>query len=128
MDNEKFDQYINTFLDKFNEMCKSERRDFLIRERVVTYESGSRIRTYHVTHQLKRKNDNTWVIEGITKGWWIFKSKFLLLRVTRKKNKVNLSGPYTSKIKDFNSSELEVKLNEYLETCKKIPREAFVRS
>jgi hypothetical protein len=127
MDTEKIDQTVNTFLEEFNEMCKTERRDFLIRERVVNYESGSSIKKYNVTHRVRIKK-NVWIIEAVSSGFWVFKRKFLLLRITIKKDKLNFAGLYTFSILDFEESLLEEKLKEYLNICKKTPHDAFVKS
>ena len=127
MNNEKIDQTVNAFLKEFNEMCRTERKDFLIRERMVNYESGSSIRKYNVTHRVRRKK-NIWIIEAVSSGFWIFRRKFLLLKITLKKNKLNFSGLYTYSILDFEESLLEDKLKEYLNTCKKTPHDVFVKS
>ncbi|GAA3519291.1 hypothetical protein GCM10022393_36830 [Aquimarina addita] len=127
MNYEKIDKTIHTFLEEFNEMCRTERRDFLIRERLVNYESGSSIKKYNVTYRVKRKQ-NTWTIEAVSNGFWIFRRKFLLLKITPKKNNLNFTGLYTTSIRDFEESLLSQKLKDYLNTCKKLPHNAFVRS
>jgi hypothetical protein len=127
MNNEKINEIINAFLEEFNEMCKTERKSFLIRERVINYESGSSIKKYNVTHRVRRKN-NAWIIEAISSGFWVFRRKFLLLRITIKKDKLNFSGLYTSSILDFEESLLESKLKEYLNICKNTPHDVFIKS
>lgn len=126
MNNQKIDEIVNTFLKNFNEMCTTERRDFLIRERIVNYESGSYTKKYNVTYRGRNKK-NKWIIEAVN-GFWIFKKKFLLLEITLKGEKINFSGLYTHSIKDFEKSLLEDKLKIYLNTCKKIRHDAFVKS
>lgn len=127
MNHEKIDKTVNAFLEEFNEMCRTERRDFLIRERLVNYESGSSIKRYNVTHRVRRKK-NSWIIEAVSSGFWIFRRKFMLFRITVKKDKLNFSGLYTSSILDFEESLLENKLKEYLTICKKMPHDVFVKS
>ncbi|WP_062057933.1 hypothetical protein [Aquimarina longa] len=127
MKNENINRIIETFLSDFNEMCKTNRKDFLLRERMVTYESGSFIKKYNVTYRLKQKN-NSWLIEAVSSGFWIFKKRFLLLRITKTNNKINFSGLYTSSIPDFEESLIEEKLKKYIEICKSLPQNAFVNS
>ncbi|ALU75111.1 hypothetical protein J2Q11_11525 [Tenacibaculum finnmarkense genomovar finnmarkense] len=129
MSNENIDKIINAFLKDFNEMCKTKKRDFLIREKIVNYESGTYSKKqvkYNVTYKVSRKK-NIWVIEAIN-GFWFFKKKFLLLQITTKGEKLNFSGLYTHSFKDFEKSLLEDKLKIYLNTCKKIRHDAFVKS
>ncbi len=127
MDNSSLDKIIHEFLPKFNKMCATERRDFLVRERTVNYEHGSRIKKYQVTHQI-RKRKNEWLIEGVSNGFWIFKRRFPLLRITRRRNLINFAGVFTSSIHDFKEEQLEEKLNEYLEICKSQPHDVFIKS
>lgn len=127
MNKENIDNAVNAFLEEFNEMCRTERRGFLIRERLVNFESGSYVKKYNVTHRVRRKK-NTWIIEAVTNGFWIFRRKFLLFKITIKKDKINFSGLYTSTIPDFKEPLLEVKLKKYLNICKKTPRNVFVKS
>lgn len=126
MNHENIDKTVNAFLEEFNEMCSTERRDFLIRERLVNYESGSSVKRYNVTHRVRRKK-NIWIIEAVSSGFWIFRQKFLLLKITLKKDKLNFSGLYTSSIQDFEESLLEDKLKEYLNICKKMPHDVFIK-
>lgn len=126
MNNENINQIINAFLKDFNEMCKTERRDFLIRERVVNYESGSYTKKYNVIYRVRRKK-NSWIIEAVN-GFWFFKKKFLLLQITLKGEKLNFSGLYTHSTRDFEKSLLDDKLKKYLNTCKRIRHDAFVKS
>lgn len=127
MDNSRLDKTIDEFLSRFNQMCATERRDFLVRERKVNYEHGSRIKTYHVTHQV-RKRGNEWLIEAVSSGFWIFKRRFPLLRITKRHNLINFAGIFTSSIRDFKEEQLEEKLNEYLEICKNQPHDVFIKS
>lgn len=127
MTEEQIDYIIDAFLVKFNNMCWNERRDFLIRERSVEYESGPKIKKYTVSH-IAEKSENEWNIMGITKGFWIFKKKFPLLKINKFGNKISFSGLYTNNITDFDESLLEQKLEQYLETCKNLPQNAFIRS
>ena len=127
MNDWKLDMLIENFLVRFNKMCERERRDFLNRERTVNYETGSRIKKYKVVHQL-RKRDNEWLIEAISDGFWIFKKRFPLLRITREMNKISFAGMFTHTIHDFEVEQLEEKLNEYLKICKNQPEDVFTNS
>jgi hypothetical protein len=127
MNHQEIDKTIHAFLKEFNEMCSTERKDFLIRERLVNYESGSYIKKYNVTHKVRRKN-NSWTVEAMTSGFWIFRRKFLLFKITLKKDKLNFSGLYTSSFPDFEESLLKNNLKKYLNICKKTPRDVFVKS
>ncbi|THB80112.1 MAG: hypothetical protein D3926_08775 [Desulfobacteraceae bacterium] len=122
------DGIISEFVDAFNRMCRDNRRDFLIRERVVTYESGSRIKQYQVRYMVKQKK-NKWEIYAQSKGFWIFKSKFPLIRIEKKHDQVLISGMFTEAIASpFDPSELKAKLDQYLIICQNLPKDAFVRS
>ena len=122
-----FDHIITNFLVRFNQMCTTERKDFLIRERWATYESGKKLERYNVSYRLKSSLDK-WKVEAVTKGFWIFRKKFPLLEITRKKGIVNFSGMFTYSIPDFNENELEKKLEEYLAICKSVPQDVFIKS
>ncbi len=126
INNSKMDKITQEFLLKLNEMCKNDRRDFLIRERRVNYEHGSEIRKYTVTYRIK-KAKNIWIIEAVSSGFWIFKKRFPLLRITKKNTMVNFSGLFTSTISDFKIDQLEDKLHTYLEICKNQPRDVFIK-
>ena len=120
------EKLISSFLKDFNKMCDTERKDFLIREKLVTFESGTSIKKYNVTYELKSKSDN-WSIDAVTKGWWIFKTRFPLLKITRKDQKITFSGLYTESIKPFDSANLKENLDKYISICKALPQDAFVR-
>jgi len=127
MDNDKIDKIIIDFLEEFNQMCSTTRRDFLIRERIVNYEYSSSIKRYDITHQIKRKNDE-WLIEGVSVIFWIFKKRFPLLRIKRKNNLINFTGLFTHSFPDFEVALIEDKLKEYIEICKEQPEDVFVKS
>ena len=57
MNNSRMDVIVEKFLLKLNMMCEKDRRDFLIRERTVNYEYGSSIKTYKVTHRIKKSKN-----------------------------------------------------------------------
>lgn len=124
---EQLDQIIETFVHNFNTMCKEHRRDFLIRERTVTYESGDTIKTYNVTYIVKKTSDK-WKILAVNNGFWVFKKKFPLFEISRAKGKMGFNGLFTQSIPDFETSMLAENLEKYLEHCKKLPQDAFVRS
>ena len=71
------ERVISQFVDAFNLMCKTGRRDFLVRERMVNYESESRIKRYPVEYKMKGKGDE-WDIFAESEGFWIFKKNFPL--------------------------------------------------
>ncbi|MEZ5038852.1 MAG: hypothetical protein R2828_03140 [Saprospiraceae bacterium] len=127
MQEEQLDSIINTFVRNFNTMCKVHRRDFLIRERTVTYESGESIKKYNVTYIVK-KTSHKWKILAVSNGIWIFKKKFPLFEISRAKGKMSINGLFTQSIPDFETSMLAENLEKYLEHCKKLPQDAFVRS
>ncbi|KAA1248030.1 hypothetical protein [Aquimarina sp. RZ0] len=127
MENEKIDKIINDFLKEFNQMCTTTRRDFLIRERIVTYEHGSSVKRYDITHQVRRRN-NEWLIEGVSSIFWIFKKRFPLLKISRKNDRISFKGLFTAAFSDFDVSLIESKLKEYMEICKKQPKDVFVKS
>ena len=127
MTDKEVDAVIARFLVSFNEMCRTERKDFLSRELTVTYETGSRIKTYQVSYRFKRKG-NEWLIEAVSSGFWIFKSKFPLLRVKKGKDKMTFLGMFTAKFKPFAPAELEEQLEAYLNTCKSQPKNVFTSS
>ena len=127
MTDQKIDSIVNKFLADFNKMCEKESKHFLERERTVNYESGTRIKKYKVKHQLK-KSKNTWLIEAVSSGFWIFKSKFPLLKISLKNNKITFSGMFTYNFSPFKAELLEEKLAEYMTTCKKQPKDVFTKS
>lgn len=128
MNNTNLDRIIEKFLLRFNEMCEKERMDFLSRERTVNYESGSSIKKYKVVHKI-RKRKNVWSIDAVSNGFWIFKRRFPLLRISRaRNNSIKFSGMFTNTIQDFKIDQLEEKLNEYLIICKSQPQDVFTKS
>ncbi|MBL56693.1 MAG: hypothetical protein CMP61_05855 [Flavobacteriales bacterium] len=127
MKDHQIDSIINNFLNDFNKMCQSERKDFLEREQTVNYEYGSEIKKYKVVYQV-RKSKNIWLIEAVNNGFWIFKKRFPLFKITRKKDKINLTGLFTHSIKDFELKDLENKLKLYLSICKNQPNDIFTKS
>ena len=127
MNEEQFDRIINTFVTDFNRMCSSERKDFLIREKKVQYEDGPRIKRYNVTYEVK-KSGKTWKIQAVSSGFWIFKKRFPLLTIQWKKGEFHLKGLYIKDMKRFEDSLLGSKLSKYLEKCRSLPQNAFIRS
>ncbi|PKV48023.1 hypothetical protein ATE84_5316 [Aquimarina sp. MAR_2010_214] len=127
MENEKIDKIIIDFLEEFNHMCTTTRKDFLIRERIVTYEHSSSVKRYNITHQIRRKK-NEWLIEGVSTVFWIFKKRFPLLRINRINDKIRFTGVFTSSFLDFDITLIESQLKEYLEICKKQPEDVFAKS
>ncbi|MEW7292473.1 hypothetical protein [Aquimarina sp. 2304DJ70-9] len=127
MENEKIDKIIIDFLEEFNNMCTTTRKDFLIRERIVTYEHSSSVKRYNITHQIRRKN-NEWLIEGVSTIFWVFKRRFPLLRINRINDKIRFTGLFTSSFLDFDIQLVESQLQEYLEICKKQPEDVFTKS
>ncbi len=117
---------IKDFLYDFNQMCKSSRKDFLVRHKTVQYESGPSTKTYNVTYHMK-KGSNKYDIIAQT-GGWIFKSKFPLLAIEFKGDNAGLKGLYTAGFGSFPKKELKEKLAAYLEECKNLPQNAFTRS
>lgn len=112
------------FVFKFNRMCQSERRNFLVKKRNITYETGTQVKTYHVNYQI-RKRRNAWQVDAVSDGFWIFKKRFPLLRISQNQGKIRFSGPFTADISDFEPKLLKQKLDEYMEICKKQPADVF---
>lgn len=122
----QFESTVNQFITKFNAMCKTQRKDFLIRERMVTYESGTGVRTYNVTYKAKINGPQYEIYAR--SGFWIFGKSFPLFKFLVQNGSIIFHGMYTKHFPPFPPSELEVKLNSYIEICKKLPKDAFVRS
>lgn len=123
-----FEDIVKAFAVKFNEMCQTERKDFLIREKLVTYESGSEMKRYGVTYEVKKSGD-VWKVDAVSDGFWIFKSRFPLLEVHRKESGMaTLKGMYTKTFGDFEEALLEEKLEAYMAVCKALPQDAFIKS
>lgn len=119
---------VEGFLVRFNEMCKTERKDLLQRTATVNYEHGSRLKTYKVKHRLK-KGKGVWNIEAVSSGFWIFRKRFPLLSIYKwKNNKIKFLGMYTHNITEFDVSELESKLDLYLTNCKNQSNDTFTQS
>jgi hypothetical protein len=127
MSNEKLDIQIDKFMVRFNIMCRKERRHFLIRQRTVEYEYSSEIKKFEVTYRVKKKRDE-WLIEAVSDGFWIFRRRYPLLRITRNDNRIRFAGMFTSTIPDFDINLLEEKLDEYLVICKNQPKNVFTES
>ncbi|MEM1136271.1 MAG: hypothetical protein AAGI07_10570, partial [Bacteroidota bacterium] len=104
MTDSDFNNTIKTFLKDFNEMCRADRKDFLIREKLVTYEHSTRTQRYEVTYRVRSKS-NIWFIEAVTDGFWIFKKRFPLIRITRNKDMVDITGVHTGSIRNFKQEE-----------------------
>ena len=125
--NPSIEATVDQFIKDFNTMCKTTRKDLLVRERVVQYETGSGIRKYNITYKAK-KGKNKIDIVGETAGFWIFKSKFPLFSIQQVQGKLKFSGLYTSKFTVMEESELKQNLQKFLEICEKLPKDAFTKS
>ena len=121
-------QTLNDFVERFNSMCKTERKDFLLRERLVNYESGSSIKTYYITYVLKEQKDRYRVIGLSNGGFWIFRKRFPLLDIEIKGNELKFKGLYTSTIPTATKETLKECLDKYLDICKKLPQNAFIKN
>lgn len=123
-----FKEILNSFLKRFNEMVNTERKDFLIREELVTYEYSQELKRHNVTYRVK-KSLGRWTIEATTDHFWLLKRRFPLIKMKRNKGMVTITGLFSKKISEpFPEEELDTKLTEYLEICKNIPTDAFVKS
>jgi hypothetical protein len=123
---QEIDLVISKFLVRFNEMCQNENRAFLIREKTVNYESGSKTKIIKVTYRIK-KQPNEWLIEAVDNGFWIFKKRFPLLRINKNNSEFSFSGMFTSSFRNFPQEELEEKLNQYLSICKSQTNNVFTK-
>ncbi len=124
---EKYDEIITQFVDNFNNMCDEERRDYLIRERIINYESGPRTKRYEVQYQM-RKRGNTWKIEAVSGTVWPFRRRFPLITLKLVDDRFQTIGLYNGQIKEFSPEELELKLKQYLDKCRTLPQNAFIKS
>ena len=126
MTHEAFHEAVVAFVLKFNKMCEQERKDFLVREYTVNYESGPSIQQHSVTYKVSNDGD-VWEVNA-ERGFWVFKSKYPLIRITKDGDMASISGLYTKALGDFEASQIEEKLDAYIEICRKLPQDAFVKS
>lgn len=128
MTNNEIDTILGKFISQFNAMCRSERKDFLLRERTVNYESSSSVKTYYINYEMKRYN-NTWKIYGVSEnGFWIFKKKFPLLDLVKSQDKIIFKGLYTSTIPTATADNFQECLDKYIEVCKGLPQNVFINT
>ncbi len=120
---------VESFIVDFNKMCREGRKDHLLRERVVQYESGPERVQYKVTYEAKKRKTG-WQVRAVTKGFWIFKKKFPLMEINVQPGTISFKGLYAQGLKpiDINPDELKRELNSYIKTCKILPPNAFVNS
>ncbi|PHN07289.1 hypothetical protein [Flavilitoribacter nigricans] len=126
---DRLDRVVENFVGAFNEMCRSKRKDFLVRQKMVNYESGSRLVSYRVTYKMK-STSREWRIFAATSGFWIFRSTFPLLRILKKEHSLSFSGLFTEDLKSISRSpeQLKEQLDHYLQICESLPRDAFINS
>ncbi|GEM_PF-4956778 len=126
MSDVEIEKTLNKFLADFNRMCKENNRAVVIREKTVNYEAGPRTytRRYEVIYKAK-KSGSKWKIRAESSGFWIFKKRFPLFNLVRKKDKLVMEGLYV-KVLPFSSDELEKQLSDYTEKCKNLARDIFV--
>ncbi len=127
MNNERFHIIVESFVKEFNKMCKAERKDLLIRERMVEYEYNSELKRYSVKY-IVRKWRSTWRIEAVGRGFWIFRARFPLIKIKKSDHFVTVTGLYSQSISKFDVNLIDQKLKEYLLICKRLPRDVFIRS
>ncbi|MEL6654541.1 MAG: hypothetical protein AAFQ87_27450, partial [Bacteroidota bacterium] len=94
---DELEPVINSFIKGFNKMCQEGRKDLLLRERMVEYESGPRKEQYKIRYEAKRRKDG-WQVRGVTKGFWIFKQKFPLMEIKVLPGTVSFKGLFTDKL------------------------------
>jgi hypothetical protein len=126
MTDEAIDEAIDIFIVNFNEMCKEDRRDFLVREREVMYEATKSIKQYKVTYKAKKRRRHKEIYAQ--SGFWIFKRKFPLFKITQKDKMIQFEGLYTDSFSSFPDNKITENLQLFLETCKKLPKNAFINS
>lgn len=125
---ERLNAVVRDFVYHFNEMCRLRRKDLLVRQKTVQYESGSRLQTYQVSYRVKvTKKD--WQIYAVSNGFWIFKSKFPLFRIIKLDHKLSFAGLYTEDLASIpiSANQLKEQLDRYLHKCEKLPQDAFTK-
>jgi hypothetical protein len=122
-------QVVENFVAEFNRMCRETGRDYLLREKGATGESGAVIKRYKVEYKLKTTSYG-WEIFGESRRFFFFKNEFPLLTImTRGDNKLGFLGLFTEKmprIEPNNPAELHQILQNYLNNCRNMPETAFV--
>ncbi|MFK7924312.1 MAG: hypothetical protein AB8H47_20310 [Bacteroidia bacterium] len=120
---------VNSFIVGFNKMCHEGRKDHLLRERMVQYESGPRKVQHKVSYQAKKRSDG-WQIRAVTKGFWIFKKKFPLMEIKVQPGTISFKGLFTQDLKpvDPNPDALYAELQRYIGICQALPQDAFLNS
>ncbi|WNJ18387.1 hypothetical protein [Pontibacter sp. G13] len=127
MSEESFEAILEDFVEAFNVMCKTQRRDFLVREKVVDTETGPEVIRRKVTYRV-RKSFGKWQVEAVTKGFWIFRRKYPLLKFAREEDVTEIWGLYAKELGKVHDDDLAEALRGYQEKCRKLPHNAFVRS
>ncbi len=122
-------QVVENFVAEFNQMCRANGRDYLLRETGATGESGAVAKRYKVEYKLKTTSYG-WEIYGESRRFFFFTKEFPLLTImTRGDNKLGFQGLFTEnmpRIDPNNPSELRQVLQTYLEKCRNMPETSFV--
>lgn len=120
---------VESFIVGFNKMCQEGRKDHLLREKMVEYESGPRKVHYKVSYEAK-KGKGGWQIRAVTKGFWIFKKKFPLMEIKVQAGTISFKGLFTEDLNpvDPNPDDLYTELQRYIGICKALPQDAFLNS
>lgn len=122
-------QIVENFVAEFNQMCRANGRDYLLRETGATGESGAVIKRYNVEYKLKTTSYG-WEIYGESRRFFFFTKEFPLLTImTRGDNKLGFQGLFTEnmpRIDPNNPAELQQVLQNYLKNCRNMSETAFV--
>lgn len=124
MNDDQVSGIISQFLTDFNRMCRTQQRSFLIRERIVAFETGPTVFRVPVTYRVKR-HQQRWQI--FARNRWFFWQKYPLLEIIREHDSIRLEGLYTGNFQSFPVSQLSSQLQVYLHYCQNLPPDAFTR-
>lgn len=130
-----YQDVIDGFLNSFNAMCKSEKKDRVIRENPDNGE-GPSTSTYKVTFVAdfyQSKSTSKWCVYGLNTFLFFFKKKFPLFDIAlfqdTKGNHLYLKGLHTTDRRETINSkdDLRKHLQNYLIHCKSISVDAFTK-
>jgi len=126
---DELEPVVKSFITGFNKMCREGRKDHLLRERMVEYESGPEKVQYKVSYEAKKRKKG-WQVRAVTKGFWIFKKKFPLMEINVQDGTVSFKGLFTQDLNpvDAHPDDLYKELQRYIGICKDLPPNAFVNS
>ena len=125
---QEFHLVVQNFAANFNQMCRGSGRDYLIRS-TSGEENKGKEKTYTVEYKVEDLGYG-WSIYAEWRKWYFFSKKFPFVNIEETgNNKLKLSGLFTENMPEISRSpaELQQLLQKYLEHCRNIPRDSFVR-